>query len=279
MLVWHSIKMDKNLMQKYEKLKESIKKLDKVIIAFSGGIDSTLVLKAAHDVLGDEVIAVTADSPSLPRRELEETKRIAKQIGAKHFVINTEETKNKDYLKNPTYRCYYCKSELYSKLKLIAEQLGFNKILNGTNFDDLGDYRPGLKAADENNVISPLKDAKLTKNEVRELAKHLGLEIWDKPSSPCLSSRVPYGQEITLIKLSMIEEAENFLRDFGIKELRVRHFGNLARIELNESDKEIINDNFVIIEKKFNEIGFDEITISNFKSGNLNLMINVRAEN
>mgnify|MGYP001559313926 CR=1 FL=1 len=271
--------MNNELKQRYGKLKEEIKKLDNVLVAFSGGVDSTLVLKVAHDVLGDEVIAVTADSPSLPRRELEDTKKIAEQIGAKHLIIQTEETKEKNYLKNPNNRCYYCKTELYSKLKNISNKLNIKNILNGTNFDDISDYRPGLKAADENNVISPLKDAKLTKSEVRELAKHLGLEIWDKPSSPCLSSRVPYGQEITLIKLSMIEEAENFLRDFGIKELRVRHFGNLARIEVNESDKEIINDNFVIIEKKFNEIGFDEITISNFKSGNLNLMINVRAEN
>ena len=271
--------MNNELKQKYKKLKKSIKKLGNAIVAFSGGIDSTLVLKVAYDILGDKVIAVTADSPSLPRRELEETKRIAKQIGVKHLIINTEETKNKNYLKNPNNRCYYCKSELYTKLKVISEQLGIKNIINGTNFDDLSDYRPGLKAADENNVISPLKDAKITKSDVRELAKCIGLEIWDKPSSPCLSSRVPYGQEITLKKLAMIEEAENFLKDFGIRELRVRNFGNLARIEVNENDKSVINDNFDLIEKKFNEIGFNEIIISNFKSGALNLMINVRAEN
>lgn len=271
--------MNHELKQKYENLKEEIKKLDSAIIAFSGGIDSTLILKVAHDVLGNKVIAVTADSPSLPRRELEETKKIAKQIGAKHLIINTEETKNEDYLKNPNNRCYYCKSELYSKLKIIASKLGIKNILNGTNYDDLSDYRPGLIAADENSVISPLKKANLTKNEVRELAKYLGLPIWDKPSSPCLSSRVPYGQEITMKKLEMIEQAENFLKDFGIKELRVRHLGNTARIEVNENEKILINDNFDLIERKFNEIGFNEIVISNFKSGNLNLMLNVRAEN
>jgi len=271
--------MINELKQKYEQLKKIIKKLDSTIVAFSGGIDSALLLKAAYDILGEKVVAVTADSPSLPRKELEETKKIAQQIGAKHLIINTEETENKNYLKNPNNRCYYCKSELYTKLKAVSEQLRIKNIANGTNFDDLGDYRPGLQAADEKNIISPLKEAKFTKQDVRELAKHLGLEIWDKPSSPCLSSRVPYGQEITLNKLSIIEQAEDFLKDFGIRELRVRHFGNIARIEVNENDKSIINDNFDLIQKKFNEIGFNEVVISNFKSGNLNLMLNVRAEN
>ena len=271
--------MDEKLSQKYEERGNSISRLGSAIVAFSGGVDSTLVLKAAHDALGGKVVAVTADSPSLPRRELEETKDIARQIGARHLIINTKETENKDYLKNPGNRCYYCKSELYARLKIISCQLGIKNILNGTNFDDMVDYRPGLSAADENNVISPLKDTKLTKKEVRELAKHLGLEIWDKPSSPCLSSRVPYGSEITLKKLAMIEKAENFLKDFGIKELRVRHFGSLARIEVNEADKSTINNNLQLVEKRFNQIGFDEIAIASFKSGNLNLVINVRAEN
>lgn len=265
--------MEKQLIQKYEILKKEIKKLGSAIVAFSGGVDSALVLKAAYDMMGSKIVAVTADSPSLPRRELEDTKKIARQIGVRHIVINTEETENKDYLKNPSNRCYYCKSELYAKLKNSSKELKIKNILNGTNYDDLGDYRPGLEAADENNIISPLKDAKITKNEIRELAKHLGLEIWDKPSSPCLSSRVPYGNEITLKKLSMIEKAENFLKDFGIRELRVRHFGNVAKIEVNDNDKPTINKNFGSIEKKFREIGFDETIILNFKSGNLNLMI------
>ena len=263
-------------MGKYEELKESIKRLDNAIVAFSGGVDSTLVLKVAYDVLGEKIVAVTADSPSLPRRELEETKKIAQQIGAKHLIINTKETESKDYLKNPSNRCYHCKSELYSELRIISAQLGVKNIVNGTNFDDLGDYRPGLKAAVENNVVSPLKDARLTKNDVRELAKDLGLKIWDKPSSPCLSSRVPYGQEITLKKLAMIESAENFLREFRIRELRVRHFGNMARIEVNEEGNPIIKKNIDSIEKKFAEIGFKEITISDFKSGSLNVMIKLR---
>ena len=259
--------------QKYENLKNEIKKLGSAIIAFSGGVDSVLVLKAAYDVLGKNAVAVTADSPSLPRRELEEAKKIAEEIGARHLVMNTDETENESYLKNPNNRCYYCKTELYSKLKQVSIQLGIKNILNGTNFDDLRDYRPGLQAADEHKVMSPLKDLKLTKDEIREIAKYLNLRSWDKPSSPCLSSRVPYGHEITLKKLKMVEEAENFLKDFGILELRVRHFGKNARIEVKENDKIVINNNFDLINKKFSEIGFDEVEISDFKSGNLNILI------
>ena len=271
--------MDNELLKKYEEMKDLIKRLDEVIVAFSGGIDSALVLKVAHDALGNKVFAVTADSPSLPRKELEETRKIAEKIGANHIIINTEETKNGLYLENPSNRCYHCKTELYTKLNIVASNLGIKHIINGTNYDDIGDYRPGLKAADENNVISPLKDAKLAKKDVRELAKHLGLEVWDKPSSPCLSSRIPYGQEITLKKLEMIESAENFLKEFGIRELRVRHLGSSARIEVHEEDKQMIIDNLNFIEKKFNDIGFNEIKISNFKSGSLNVVLNVRAEN
>lgn len=271
--------MNSELRQKYEQLKKIIEKLDKAAVAFSGGIDSALVLKVAHDVLRNNVVAVTADSPSLPRRELEKAKKTAEEIGARHLIISTKEAEDENYLKNPNDRCYYCKTELYNKLSGLSKKLGIKNVLNGTNFDDISDYRPGLKAADENGVISPLKDAKLAKNEIRELAKHLGLEVWDKPSSPCLSSRVPYGQEITFKKLAMIEKAEDFLKGFGIRELRVRHFGNAAKIEVNEYDKGIVHENFGLIQKKFNEIGFNEIVISNFRSGSLNLVLNVRAEN
>lgn len=266
--------MEERLAKKFEDLKSQIRRLDSAIVAFSGGVDSVLVLKVAYDALGNKVVAVTADSPSLPRRELEETKKIAENVGAKHLIIGTVETENQEYLRNPGNRCYYCKTELYSKLKKVSIKLGIKNILNGTNLDDLGDYRPGLKAADEHRIISPLKDAKITKNDVRELAKELKLKWWDKPSSPCLSSRVPYGQEITLKKLRMIEDAENYLKDFGINELRVRHFGKTARIEVNEYDKAGINANLSHINKKFREIGFEEVIVSDFKSGNLNIAIN-----
>ena len=197
--------MEKGLNEKYSILRAEISKLDNAVVAFSGGIDSALVLKVAFDILKDKVIAVTADSPSLPRNELDEAKKIACEIGARHEIINTEETKNEEYLKNPGNRCYFCKTELYTKLEIFATTNGFTNILNGTNKDDTSDYRPGLKAADEHKVISPLRDSNLTKSEVRGIAKSLNLTIWEKPSSPCLSSRVPYGQAITMKKLKMIE--------------------------------------------------------------------------
>ncbi len=272
--------MNKDLTKRYNELKKTISKLNSAIIAFSGGIDSALVLKIAYDAIGDKAIAVTADSPSVPRKEIEEAKEIAEGIGAKHAVISTEETKNESYIRNPENRCYHCKSELYSKLKVAADKYKIKNILNGTNFDDIQDYRPGMAAAEEYGVLSPLKDAKFTKNDVRELARHLGLKIWDKPASPCLASRVPYGMEVTLRKLSMIEKAENFLKDsFGIMELRVRHFGNKARIEADLGSFKVLNDNLEIINKKFSDIGFSEIELNEFKSGSLNLLVNVQGAN
>ena len=236
---------------KYAQLRGFIKNLKRLIIAFSGGIDSTLVLKVAHDDLGDGVLAVTADSPSVPRNELREAERFAKSIGARHLIIQTDEMQNQSYVQNPANRCYFCKSELYSKLAEVAGRENFQFIANGTNTDDLGDYRPGLQAAEEFQVVSPLKEALLTKTEVRLLAKKLNLEIWDKPASPCLSSRIPYGSSVTAEKLAMIEAAENFLKSLCIKDLRVRHFGQKARIEVSKKELVFIEKNFHKISAKF----------------------------
>jgi len=271
-------KMEKEVQQKYDALKSGISGLGNAVVAFSGGIDSTLVLKIAFDVLKENAVAVTADSPSLPRNELEEAKKIAREIGARHAVILTKETRDENYLKNPGNRCYYCKTELYSKLKKFAAENNFTNILNGTNKNDMKDYRPGMMAAEQHKIISPLKDAGVSKDEVRIIAKSLKLKAWDKPSSPCLSSRVPYNQKITMEKLRMVEDSEKFLKDLGIRELRVRHFGNSARIEVKNEDKKLVGDNFPEITKKFHEIGFKEVLVSDFKSGSLNVMINVHAE-
>ncbi|HSE83568.1 MAG TPA: ATP-dependent sacrificial sulfur transferase LarE [Thermodesulfobacteriota bacterium] len=264
-----------NLGQKYKKLRVLLKEQGPLIVAFSGGVDSALLLKVAYDVLGDRVLAVTADTPSLPRKELEEAKRIAKIIGVRHLIISTEETRNENYLKNPANRCYFCKSELYSRLLKVANEENIRSVANGTNLDDLRDYRPGLQAAQEYKIISPLRDAGLTKTDIRALAQKLNLAVWDKPANPCLSSRIPYGSEVTLKKLSMIEEAEDFIKGLDIKEIRVRHFGKKARIEVNKSDFETISKNFSRIVDRFKTIGFDNIELKEFRSGSLNSALNL----
>ncbi len=260
---------------KFVELQKYIKNLRRLIIAFSGGIDSTLVLKVAYHVLGHNALAVTADSLSVPRTALDDARRLAKTIGVRHLVIETGEMQNHNYLQNPANRCYFCKSELYSKLAEIACREKFQFIANGTNLDDLGDYRPGLQAAEEFQVVSPLKEARMTKAEVRLLAKKLHLKTWDKPASPCLSSRIPYGSAVTAKKLAMIEAAENVLKEMRIKDLRVRHFGKKARIEVPPKEFVLIEKNFHEISAKFRTIGFDKIDLAEFRSGSLNAGLNL----
>jgi uncharacterized protein len=267
------------LYQKHKKLEEMLRKLDSLIVAFSGGVDSALLLKVAHDVLQENVLAVTADSPSVPRRELEEAKRFAASIRARHCIISTEEMSLENYVANPTNRCYFCKRELYSKLVEVAKREKIKFIANGTNLDDLEDYRPGLQAAAEFHVISPLKDGRLTKADVRALAQRLHLQVWDKPASPCLSSRIPYGSKVTLHKLAMIEAAEEFLKGLGIRELRVRHFGNKARIEVNRGDFEIITQNLRSIKEQFETLRFNDVELAEFQSGALNALSNFTQAN
>jgi len=265
------------LEEKYEKLQVCLKEKGALVVAYSGGIDSALVLRVATDVLGSKALGVTADSPSVPRGELEGAKRIARSIGARHRIIATEEFQNENYTRNPSNRCYYCKTELYGKLADVASEEGMHYVANGTNTDDLGDHRPGLQAADEFNVVSPLTECGFSKREVRELAKTLELEIWDKPASPCLSSRVPYGSVVTVEKLSAIESAESFLDRLGIRERRVRHFGNKARIEVNARDMDTVRASCDEIQNHFNELGFDEVEVTEFRSGALNDVLRIRA--
>ena len=262
-----------NIDEKYAALRARISGYDQLLVAYSGGIDSTLVLKVAHDELGQRAKGVTADSPSVPRREIYEAKRIATAIGAQHSVMRTEEIDDPSYARNPINRCYYCKHELYTRLIDIARIESFKHIANGTNIDDLGDYRPGLQAADEFKVVSPLKDAGLSKADVREIAQMLRLETWDKPASPCLSSRIPYGQAVTRGKLAMVEAAEEFLRGLDIRELRVRHLGSNARIETRPDDFVVLQQYDESIRKRFREIGFSQFEVAEFKSGALNVAI------
>jgi uncharacterized protein len=191
-------------------------------------------------------------------------------MGVRHRILETKEITERDYQMNPPDRCYFCKSELYNRLIELAAQEGVSTIANGTNCDDLGDYRPGLQAASEYKVVSPLKDAGLGKEDIRALAKQLGIKVWDKPASPCLASRIPYGSPVTVQKLRMVEQAERYLKGFGIRELRVRHFGRTARIEVAKAELGTIQSILKQIRRGFRQIGFQEVDVSEFRSGALN---------
>jgi uncharacterized protein len=278
-------------MTRYNELKEHIKNYEKVVVAFSGGIDSYFVLKASIDSLGkNNVKAVTGVSPSLKDSEKNQTKMLASQIGADYTIIYTEELENPDYYNNPFDRCFFCKQELYTKMKVLKDESGFKYILDGTNYDDFSDYRPGYKATKNNKVLSPLANLKFTKNEIRKISKTLGLEIWNKPSSPCLASRIPYGQKVTLVKLTLIEQAEEVLKNLGFNEYRVRHFeysqdGNsdkvlkLAKVDLPDFElrKAMDETMFKNINAKLKEIGYDFVTLDmgGLRSGSLNIKIDV----
>ena len=263
------------LEQKAKKIKSLILEMDSALVAFSGGVDSTLVLALAHDVLGEKALAVTAQSASVPDREMKASHQLAKEIGVKHLVVKTEEMSNPNYRANPANRCYHCKTELYSSLKKVAQQENILNILNGTNTDDLGDYRPGLDSAREQGVRSPLVEAGFNKQEVRELSRMMELSIWNKPAMACLSSRIPYGQPVTLEKLAMIEQAEDLLLSLGFTQVRVRHLGTLARIELDKNEMpRYQNDKSVqkAVEEKLRALGFNSVVLDpeGYRMGSLN---------
>jgi uncharacterized protein len=263
--------------QKLADLQALIGGLDRVLIAYSGGIDSTLVAKVAYDVLGSKSLAVTAKSPSLLPEELADAIAQAAEIGITHQVVETQEMSNPDYTSNPIDRCYFCKSELHDTLKPLARKLGFPYVIDGVNRDDLGDYRPGIQAAKERGSRSPLAEVGITKLEVREMAKSLGLPWWNKPAQPCLSSRFPYGEEITVDKLQRVGRAEIYLRKLGYENIRVRSMADTAKIELPpEKIKQFIIDvDLHQLVTKFQEIGFLETTLDleGYVSGKLNRAI------
>jgi len=249
-------------------------------VAVSAGVDSAVVAKAAYLALGDRAVAVTAVGPSLAEGELEQARHVAEVIGIAHHALPTEEINNDAYRRNAPDRCYHCKDELYSKLAPLAVQLGVEVLVNGANADDTGDYRPGMAAASDHRVRSPLAECKITKAEVRQLARQWKLPVWDKPAMPCLASRVAYGEEVTPERLSQIDRAEQILRELGLEECRVRyHRGDLARIEVPVSELARLVEEATrsSLAARFRDLGFKCITLDleGFRSGNLNQLVSL----
>jgi pyridinium-3,5-biscarboxylic acid mononucleotide sulfurtransferase len=268
------------LHNKLQQLQQLFQEMDRSLIAYSGGVDSTLVAKIAFDVLGDRSLAITANSPSLLPEELEDAKIQAAEIGITHEVVTTHEMDNPNYTSNPINRCYFCKSELHDTLKPLALERGYPYVVDGVNADDLQDYRPGIQAAKERGARSPLAEIGLTKPEVRQLSQYLGLSWWDKPAQPCLSSRFPYGEEITIEKLQRVGRGERYLRQLGLKNLRVRSEGETAKIELPpEQIKEfVLTHDLPQLVAAFQGFGFLYVTLDleGYKSGKLNQVLSLQ---
>ena len=259
---------------KFEALKSILKEMGSILIGYSGGVDSTFLVAAAKEVLGDTVLAVTARSETYPKREYEQAQKIVEQLKVRHVTIFTKELEYPNFASNPENRCYFCKKELFSKLKEIAVSNNISHLADGSNADDVNDHRPGLQALKELGVRSPLKDAGLTKAEIRQFSQEMKLSTWNNPAYACLSSRFPYGTEINIEKLEMVEEAKNYLKDLGFAQIRIRHHDNIARIEIHPDQFEKIfkDDARQKIINKFKKIGYHYIAldIEGYRTGSMN---------